>query len=108
MAFDFDKIFTDALGAGVAAAKPGGKAAEDWVRESAKANEATLRAIADGVLKKQISKESAAMLLRESARALESEAAALAVIIKATAQAAVNAFVNSLFSALSSALKLAI
>ena len=44
MAFDFDKIFKDALGAGVAAAKPGGKAAEDWVRESAKANEGTLRA----------------------------------------------------------------
>lgn len=108
MAFDFDQIFKDALGAGVSASKPGGKAVEDWVRESARANEGTLGAIADGVLKKQISKETAAMLLRESAGALESEAAALAVIIKATAQAAINAFVNSLFNALSSALKLAI
>ena len=48
------------------------------------------------------------MLFRESARALESEAAALSVIIKATAQAAVNAFLNSLSSALGSALKLAL
>lgn len=108
MAFDFDKIFGDAVNAGVAAAKPGGKMAQDWIRESAKANEATLRAIADGVVKKQISKESAAMLLRESLRALESEASALAVIIKASAQAAVNAFFNSLSGALSSALKLAL
>lgn len=108
MAFDFDKIFTDALGAGVTAAKPGGAAAENWIRESAKANEATIREIAQGLLNKQISKESGAMLLRESARALESETAALTVIIRATAQAAVNAFLNSLFSALSSALKLAL
>jgi uncharacterized ferredoxin-like protein len=108
MAFDFDKIFKDALNAGVTAAKPGGKMAEDWVRESAHANEETLRAIADGILKKQISKESGQMLLRENARALQSEAAALAVIIKASAQAAVNAFVSSLSTALSSALKLAL
>lgn len=108
MAFDFDKIFGDAVNAGVAAAKPGGKMAQDWIRESAKANEDTLRAIADGVVKKQVSKETAAMLFRESSRALESEAAALAVIVKASAQAAVNAFFNSLSSALSSALKLAL
>ncbi len=108
MAFDFDKIFKDALHAGVTAAKPGGKMAEDWVSESANANEETLRAIADGILKKQISKESGEMLLRENARALQSEAAALAVIIKASAQAAVNAFVSSLSTALSSALKLAL
>ena len=108
MAFDFGKIFTDALDAGLTAAKPGGTTTENWIRESAKANEDTLGAIAEGILKKQISKESGAMLLRESARALESEASALAVIIKATAQAAVNAFLNSLFSALSSALKLAL
>ena len=108
MAFDFDKIFKDALSAGLTAAKPGGKLAEDWVRESAKANEDTLRAIAEGILAKQISKESGAMLFRESARALQSEAAALSVIIKATAQAAVNAFLSSLSSALTSALKLAL
>lgn len=108
MAFDFDRIFKDALSAGVAAARPGGKAAEDWVRESAAANEKTLRAIAEGIQDRQISKESGAMLLRESARALESEAAALVVVIRATAQAAVNAFLNSLFSALRSALKLAL
>jgi formate dehydrogenase maturation protein FdhE len=107
MAFDFDKIFKEALSAGVTAAKPGGKAAEEWIRESAKANEETLRAIAEGILKNQISKESGEMLLRESARALQSEAAALSVISKATAQAAVNAFLNSLSSALTSALKLA-
>jgi hypothetical protein len=92
----------------VTAAKPGGNSAENWIRESAKANENTLRAIAEGILKKQISKESGEMLLRENGRALESEASALAIIIKATAQAAVNAFLNSLFSALSSALKLAL
>lgn len=108
MAFDFDKIFKDALAAGVNAAKPGGKAAEDWIRESAKANRKSLESIAQGVLSKQISKETGSMLLRESTRALESEAAALSVIIKATAQAAVNAFVNSLTSALSAALKLAL
>jgi hypothetical protein len=108
MAFDFNKVFNDALSAGVTAARPGGSMAEDWVRESAKANEDTLRAIAEGILNKQISKESGAMLFRESGRALESEAAALAVIFKATAQAAVNAFLNSLFSALGSALKLAL
>jgi hypothetical protein len=108
MAFDFDKIFKDALTAGVTAARAGGKTAEDWLRESAKANEETLRAIAEGILKKQISKETGAMLFRESARALQSEAAALSVIVKATAQAAVNAFLNSLSTALTSALKLAL
>ena len=108
MALDFEKIFQAALDAGVEAARPGGEAAVAWVRESAKANEATLRSIADGVAKRQISKETAEMLLRESARALQSEAAALSVIIKATAQAAINAFLNSLFGALSSALKLAL
>jgi hypothetical protein len=108
MAFDFDKIFKDALKAGVTAAKPGGQAAEDWIRESAKANERTLKSIAEGVATKQISKETGSMLLHESGRALESEAAALAVIVKAAAQAAVNAFLNSLTSALSAALKLAL
>jgi hypothetical protein len=108
MAFDFDKIFKQALQAGVTAAKPGGQAAEDWLRESARANERTLKAIAQGVLNKQVSKETGSMLFRESARALESEAAALSVILKATAQAAVNAFLNSLSSALSAALKLAL
>lgn len=108
MAFDFEAIFKDALKAGLDAAKPGGKAAEAWIRESAKANEKTLKAIAQGVASRQISKETGSMLLRESARALESEAAAAAVVIKATAQAAVNAFFNALSSALWSALKLAI
>jgi hypothetical protein len=108
MAFDFNKIFGDALTAGTTAAKPGGKMAEDWVRESARANEDTLRAIAEGIKNRQISKESGAMLLRENARALQSEAAALSVILKATAQAAINAFVNSLTSALSTALKIAL
>jgi|GEM_PF-6094917 len=108
MAFNFENIFKDAVKAGVAAAKPGGQAAEDWIRESAKANEGTLRSIADGVATRQISKETGSMLLRENGRALESEAAALSVIIKAAAQAAVNAFLNSLTSALSTALKLAL
>lgn len=108
MALDFDKIFKAALEAGLTAARPGGDAAVAWIRESAKANEATLRSIAEGVADRQISKETAAMLLRESGRALESEAAALSVVIKATAQSAVNAFLSSLFGALSSALKLAL
>ena len=73
MAFDFDAIFSDALKAGVAAAKPGGKAAKDWIRESARANEESLRAIAEGVLHRQISGETGGMLLKESARALQSE-----------------------------------
>lgn len=108
MAFDFDAIFKDALNAGVAAAKPGGKAAKDWIRESARANEASLRAIAEGILKKQISTETGNMLLQESARALRSEAAALSVIVKAAAQAAANAFLDTLFGALRSALKVAL
>jgi hypothetical protein len=108
MAFDFNKMFGDALAAGTTPPKPGGKAAEDWLRESARANEDTLRAIAEGIKSKQISKESGVMLLRENARALQSEAAALSVIVKATAQAAINAFVNSLTSALSKALKIAL
>jgi hypothetical protein len=107
MAFDFDAIFKNALNAGVAAAEPGGKAAKDWIRESAAANKKSLRAIAEGMLTKQISKETGSMLLEESARALRSEAAALAVIIKAAAQAAANAFLDALFNALKSALKVA-
>ncbi|MBT2298984.1 hypothetical protein J7E70_00770 [Variovorax paradoxus] len=108
MALDFDKVFQEALTAGINAAKPGGKMVEDWLRESALANESTLRGIADGVKDKQISRDTASMLLHENGRALESEAAALALVIRATAQAAVNAFLNSLGNALSSALKLAI
>jgi hypothetical protein len=108
MAFDFDAIFTNALNAGVAAAKPGGKVAKDWIRESARANEESLRAISEGILTKQISKETGSMLLEESARALRSEAAALAVIVKAAAQAAANAFLDTLFNALKSALKIAL
>lgn len=108
MAIDIGVIFKDALHAGLSAAKPGGKAAEDWIRESAKANEKSLKAIAQGMLTQQISNETGAMLLRESGRALESEAAALAAILKASAQAAVNAFIGSLVSALSAALKVAL
>lgn len=108
MAFDFDQIFKSALKAGVEAARPGGRAAEDWIRESARANEDTLKSIAEGVLHKQISKETATMLMHENARALQSEAAALAVILKASAQAGVNAFLTTLGNALSAALKLAL
>lgn len=108
MTVDIGTIFKDALQAGLNAAKPGGKAAEDWVRESAKANEKSIKAIAEGMLTQQISKETGAMLLRESARALEAEAAALAAIFKAAAQAAVNAFFGSLNSALSTILKIAL
>jgi hypothetical protein len=108
MVFDFNAAFQNALQAGLDAARPGGKAAEDWIKESAKANKNTLLAIAEGVKSKDISKETAEILLGESARALESEAAALAVTLKAAAQAAVNAFLGSLFTALKSALKLAL
>jgi translation initiation factor IF-2 len=108
MALDFDKIFDDALGAGLKVARAGGKRASDWVTKTARANENTLRAIAEGVAQRQISKETAEMLFNESARALRSEAAALQVIIKASAEGAINAFLNSLSSALSSALKLAL
>jgi hypothetical protein len=108
MAFDFNKIFKDALQAGLAAAKPGGQAAQDWVRESAKANAKALEAIAKGIAKKQISRETGSMLLRENGRALESEAAALSAIVKATAQAGVNAFLDTMWRALGTALKLAL
>jgi len=107
-AFEFDQAFQAALQAGLTAATPGGKAAKDWLRESALANEATLRSIATGVATKQISQDTASMLLQENFRAQESEAAALSVTLKATAQAAVNAFLSSLGNALSSALKLSI
>ena len=108
MAFDFEAIFKDALNAGVKAAKPGGKTASAWIRESATANEDSLRAIAEGIASKQISKDTGAMLFHESERAMQSEAAALSVIVKAAAQAGVNAFLSSLFGALKSALKLAL
>ena len=106
MAFDFETAFRAALAAGVEAAKPGGKMAQDWIRQSAAANRDSLRAIAEGVANGQISKETAAILIRESDRALDSEANALAVMIQAAAQAAVNAFIKSLSDALSMALKL--
>ena len=48
------------------------------------------------------------MLLHENERALQSEAAALSVIVKASAQAGLNAFLASLFGALKSALKIAV
>ena len=108
MAFDFDQALAEALQAGLKAAEPGGKVAQAWIRDSARANGDTLAAIAEGVARQQISKETAEMLLRENARALRSEAAALAVMIKAAAQAAANAFVDSLFAALRTALKLAL
>jgi hypothetical protein len=108
MAFDFKKAFGAAVNAGITAAKPGGKAAEDWLRETARANQETLLAVAEGVAKKEISKDTAEMLLAESANALRAEAAAVAAIVKATAQAAINAFIDSLYTALKAALKLAL
>jgi hypothetical protein len=108
MAFDFTAVFKHAVEAGLNAAKPGGKLAQDWLAESAAANQKTLKAIALGMLTQQISNETGAMLLAETRRALESEAAALKAIVKAAAQAAVNAFFKSLTDALSSALKVAL
>ena len=106
MAFDFDRAFADAVAAGVDAARPGGQAAQEWIRESAEANQETLRIIAEGVKSRDISKQSAAMLLKENAKAMKAEAAALSVMIKASAQAAANAFMKSLGDALSVALKI--
>ncbi len=108
MAFDFDSVFKTALQAGAAAAHAGGKAAEDWIRETAQANRDALKAIADGVLKGKISQETAEILLNERRKVLDGEAAALDAIVTAAAQAAVNAFLGSLFSAFKSALKLAL
>ncbi|WP_295636834.1 hypothetical protein [uncultured Methylibium sp.] len=108
MAFDFDPLFGKALDAGLKAAQPGGQAAQDWIRESARANAGALRAIAEGVATRQISRETGAMLLDESGRALQSEAAALAVTVKAAAQAAVDAFLGTLLGGLKTALKLAL
>lgn len=107
MALDFGQIFTDALSAGLTAAKPGGKAAEDWIKQSAKANEDALKAIAEEFAKGGISKETAQYLLGQNERALKAEAAALKVIVQASAQAAVNGFFDALRSGLLSALKVA-
>lgn len=108
MAFDFGDIFKTAVQAGITAAKPGGQLAEDWLRQSAHANRKTLEAIVAGMVARKISKETGAMLFEENRRALDSEAAALKAIIKASAQAALNAFYKSLADALSSALKIAL
>jgi len=108
MAFDFSQIFKDAVSAGLSAAKPGGKAAEDWIKQSAKANEDALRAIAEGLATREISKETAQYLLGQNERALRAEAAALKVIVQATAQAAVNGFFDALRTGLLAALKVAL
>lgn len=107
MAFDFAQIFHSALNAGLSAAKPGGKEAEGWVKKSAKANEDALRTIAEEFAKGGISKETAQYLLGQNERALKAEAAALKVIVQASAQAAVNGFFDALRSGLLSALKVA-
>lgn len=107
MAFDFDALFQQALGAGLEATRPGHKAAEAWLKECTAAHEQALRDLADGVAGGQISKSGARMLLEEETRAMRSEAAALSVIMKSTAQAGVNAFIGSLTAALESALGLA-
>ena len=105
MAFDFGQVFKGALSAGLDAAKPGGKMAEDWIKQSAKANEDALRAIAEEFLKGGISKETTQYLLGQNERALRAEAAALKVILQASAQAAVNGFFDALRSGLLAALK---
>jgi len=105
MAFDFSQIFKDALSSGLAAAKPGGKVAEDWIKRSAKANEDALRAIAEGLATGDISKETAQYMFGQNERALRAEAAALKVIVQATAQAAVNGFFDALRAGLLAALK---
>lgn len=108
MAFDFEAIFKEALQAGITAAKPGGKKAQEWVRKSAQANRDTLNKIAQGVASGNISRETGAMLFDENFRALHSETIALVIISKAAAQAGINAFMKSLGTAIGSALKLAI
>lgn len=108
MAFNFEKIFKDALVAGLTAAKPGGKAAEDWIKKSAKANEDALKTIADEFVRGRISGETAKYLVGQNERALKAEAAALQVILQASAQAAANGFFESLRSGLLAALKAAL
>jgi hypothetical protein len=108
MAFDFGSVFTVALNAGLTAAKPGGKAAEGWFNKSAKANEEALKAIAEEFARGGISKETAQYLLGQNERALKAEAAALKVILQASAQAAINGFFESLRSGLLAALKAAL
>lgn len=108
MAIDFAQIFKDAVKAGVEAAKPGGKMAEDWIKKSAAANEDALLSIADSLAAGRISTSTARFQFQENEFALKSEASALKVIVKASAQAAVNGFFGSLRSALLSALKVAL
>jgi hypothetical protein len=105
---NFDDIFGTALDAGLGAARAGGMVAEDWLRRIAAANRETLLAIATATASREISQETATMLLNENERTMQSEAAALSVIVRATAQAAVNAFLNSLRGGLSAALGIAI
>lgn len=108
MTFDFGQIFKNALSAGLTAAKPGGKVAESWIKQSAKANEDALRAIAEELATGGISKETAHYLLGQNERALRAEAAALKVILRASSQAAVNGFFEALRSGLFAALKVAL
>lgn len=108
MSFDFAAAFDDALKAGLGAARPGGKAAEEWVRDTALANKAALEAIAEGVAKGEISRETAEGLLNDRKKVIEAQVAALDAIVTATAQAGVNAFLRSLTGALQTVFKLAI
>ncbi|MEN5166962.1 hypothetical protein [Achromobacter kerstersii] len=108
MAFNFDQIFKESLSVGIAAAKPGGNEAQDWIKKSAKANEDALRSIIQEFSNRNISKETAQYLLGQNERALRAEAAALKVIAHATAQAAVNGFFEALRTGILAALKVAL
>ena len=74
MAFNFEQVLNDALGKGIAVARTGGPQIEDWVRQSVQANRDSLASIAEGVVKKEISKETAEYLLKQNGRALQAEA----------------------------------
>jgi len=105
---DFEAILEAALRAGLGQAKAGGKAAEKWMREMAKAHEGRLEMILRAMSSGEISKETGAVLIRDSADAMRAEAATLTIIARAAAQGAVNAFVATLRSGVSAALKIAI
>ncbi|MFO1209221.1 MAG: hypothetical protein U1E40_08360 [Amaricoccus sp.] len=105
---NFEDLFKTALDAGIGVVKTGAKEAEDWVVRTANANKDFYLSIATAVARHEISQGTATRLLNENDLRIDADAAALSVIIRATAQGAINTFMNSLRAGLSAALKLAL
>jgi hypothetical protein len=107
MAFDFDAVFQSALGEGMNVLGGSSQAARDWLKSCVQANRDTLQSIVEAVATKQISKETGQDLIRDHERTLKAESLALALIIRAAVQQALDAFFRVIKDALMGALKLA-